>query len=249
MLQPARTKYRKQQKGRNTGNATRGAKVSFGEYGLKATTRGRLTARPSRVAIGIADDVPKRVGWRLLEPAMRLAEPVRIVVREGPADRLVDDLARHALDLVITDAPAHADERAVSQLLGESAIGVFAEARLARRLRRGFPRSLDGVPLLLPTNDTVLRRQVDQWLGDRGIVPDVVAEIQDAALLEVFAEEGAGAFVGPEAIASPTIRRVGTLRPLRQRFYAISVERRLAHPAVHAIASAARARLEGAATT
>ena len=45
MLQPARTKYRKQQKGRNTGNATRGAKVSFGEYGLKATTRGRLTAR------------------------------------------------------------------------------------------------------------------------------------------------------------------------------------------------------------
>ena len=45
MLQPARTKYRKQQKGRNTGVATRGAKVSFGEFGLKATTRGRLTAR------------------------------------------------------------------------------------------------------------------------------------------------------------------------------------------------------------
>ena len=45
MLQPARTKYRKQQKGRNTGSAQRGAKVSFGEYGLKAITRGRLTAR------------------------------------------------------------------------------------------------------------------------------------------------------------------------------------------------------------
>src|SRR4051795_2764105 len=45
MLQPARTKYRKQQKGRNKGVATRGNKVSFGEFGLKATTRGRLTAR------------------------------------------------------------------------------------------------------------------------------------------------------------------------------------------------------------
>ena len=50
MLQPARTKYRKQQKGRNTGVATRGAKVSFGEYGLKATTRGRLTARQLEAA-------------------------------------------------------------------------------------------------------------------------------------------------------------------------------------------------------
>ena len=50
MLQPARTKYRKQQKGRNTGVATRGNKVSFGEYGLKATTRGRLTARQLEAA-------------------------------------------------------------------------------------------------------------------------------------------------------------------------------------------------------
>jgi large subunit ribosomal protein L16 len=50
MLQPARTKYRKQQKGRNKGVATRGNKVSFGEYGLKATTRGRLTARQIEAA-------------------------------------------------------------------------------------------------------------------------------------------------------------------------------------------------------
>ncbi|TAK44209.1 MAG: 50S ribosomal protein L16 [Betaproteobacteria bacterium] len=50
MLQPARTKYRKQQKGRNTGVATRGARVSFGEYGLKATGRGRLTARQIEAA-------------------------------------------------------------------------------------------------------------------------------------------------------------------------------------------------------
>src|SRR2546426_8221696 len=50
MLQPARTKYRKQQKGRNTGVATRGTKVAFGEFGLKATTRGRLTARQLEAA-------------------------------------------------------------------------------------------------------------------------------------------------------------------------------------------------------
>ena len=50
MLQPARTKYRKQQKGRNTGIATRGARVAFGEYGLKAIGRGRLTARQLEAA-------------------------------------------------------------------------------------------------------------------------------------------------------------------------------------------------------
>ena len=50
MLQPARTKYRKQQKGRNTGISTRGSKVSFGEFGLKAVGRGRITARQIEAA-------------------------------------------------------------------------------------------------------------------------------------------------------------------------------------------------------
>ena len=47
MLQPARRKYRKEQKGRNTGIATRGANVSFGDFGLKATERGRILHRAS----------------------------------------------------------------------------------------------------------------------------------------------------------------------------------------------------------
>ena len=62
MLQPARTKYRKQQKGRNTGVATRGNKVSFGEYGLKALQRGRLTARQIEAAWGAMTRHIKRGG-------------------------------------------------------------------------------------------------------------------------------------------------------------------------------------------
>jgi LysR family transcriptional activator of nhaA len=221
---------------------------------LVDTVRGRLTGRPTRLAVGVADDVPKTIAYRILEPAMTLPEPVRVVVHEGPPDRLVAELDRRTLDMVISEAPASASttERVFNHPLGECGLSVFAEARLAKRLKKGFPRSLDAAPLLLPTPDTVLRRQIDQWLEDRGIVPDVVGELQDAALLSVFGEAGRGAFVAPDAIGESgiasfagNVRRVGAMKPLRQRFYAITVERRLVHPAVQAIAGAAREDLFG----
>jgi len=67
MLQPARRKYRKEQKGRNTGVATRGASVSFGDFGLKATERGRLTARSDRSCTS-CDLAPYQARWSYLHP-------------------------------------------------------------------------------------------------------------------------------------------------------------------------------------
>jgi LysR family transcriptional activator of nhaA len=216
---------------------------------LLDTVQGRPTGRPMRLAVGIADVVPKLIARRLLEPALHLGEPVHIVCREDRPERLLAELSLHSLDVVLTDAPAPAvGVQAYSHLLGESGVSFFAVARLAARYRAGFPASLDGAPMLLPTENTSLRRSLDQWLEAHGVRPRVIGEFEDSALLAVFGQDGIGIFPAAAAI-SEVVRRqyrvevVGKAAGVHERFYALSVERRLKHPAVVAISDAARQEL------
>ena len=211
--------------------------------------KGRPTGRPLRLAVGIADVVPKLVAFRILEPALAMPERVRLDCREDAQERLVPEVLSHALDMVIADAPAGPGlGRTYSHLLGECGVSVFGAPRFATKLREGFPRSLHGAPFLLPTADTALRRELDAWFDARKLAPEVVAEVPDAALLTTFAEAGLGVFASPDAIAPETglargLRRIGALKPLRARYYAITAERRINHPALSLIAGAAREKL------
>lgn len=208
---------------------------------------GRSAGRRVRLDVGIADVVPKLVVRRLLQPALMLPEPVRLVCREATLDKLLAELALHTLDVVISDAPVPTggNVRAFTHVLGESGVSIFGSAALARRYRPGFPRSLDGAPLVLPLENLALRRSLDQWFGKHAIAPRIVAEFEDSALLQVFGSDGAGMFAAPsvverEVIAQYGVRLVGRADGVRERFYAISAARRLEHPAVIAISDAAR---------
>lgn len=217
---------------------------------LLDVVKGRSPGRPLHLRVGISDVVPKLVAHRLLEPAMRLAEAVRIVCHEDHLDALLARLALHELDLVISDAPIgpQVKVRGFSHALGECGVHVFGTPKLAAARRRGFPGSLDGAPMLLPTEGSALRRSLDAWFDQRGIRPLVVGEFEDSALLKTFASQGAGLFAGPAAIdreirAQYAVKSVGPLEGVTERFYAISAERRLTHPAVRAITEAARGEL------
>ena len=212
--------------------------------------RGRPTRRPARLHVGIADVVPKLVAHRLLEIALRLDEPVQLVMREGKTEGLLAALATQAFDLLITDAPLgpQTKVRAYNHLLGECGVTFFAAPELARRHRRRFPASLDGAPMLLPTENTVLRRSLEQWFESVGVRPRIVAEVEDAALLKVFGQHGSGIFPVADVTADEVrrvhgVRSLGQTDAVRERFYAITVERRITHPAVAAITSSARERL------
>jgi LysR family transcriptional activator of nhaA len=188
----------------------------------------------------------------LLEPLRSLPQPVRIVCREDKPERLLADLSLHALDVVIADAPVGpgVSVRAFSHLLGECGTSLFAARRLAARWRRGFPGSLGGAPMLLPTENTALRRALDVWFEDQGLRPSIVAEVEDSALLKVLGQDGLGVFPAASAIEQQVkeqygVQVVGRLPTVRERFYAITVERRLKHPAVVAISKAARQELFG----
>lgn len=219
---------------------------------LTETLRGRPTGRPRRLSIGVADVVPKLVTHRLLEIAFELPEPVQVVCHEGKTERLLADLALNDYDLVLTDAPLppHVSVRAYNHALGECGVAFFATRALASRGQR-FPRSLDGAPMLLPTANTALRRSLDEFFQRHEVHPRVVAEFEDSALLKVFGQHGHGIFPAPEVLerevsAQYGVRAIGRTDEVVERFYAISVERRIKHPAVAAITEAARERIFGA---
>ncbi|MEI6669786.1 MAG: transcriptional activator NhaR [Acidobacteriota bacterium] len=211
------------------------------------TLRDRPVGRPLRLTVGIADVVPKLMAERVLAPALRMAEPVRLVCVEGHPERLLADLALHELDVILTDAPAspHVKIRAFSHVLGESEIAIFGCARLAAKYRRHFPASLQGAPMLLPTEGTALRRSLDQWFEAQGLRINVVGEFEDSALLKVFGLRGAGLFPASAVLTTDVeaqykVRLVGRVPDVRERLYAITVERRIKHPAVVAICEGAR---------
>ncbi len=207
----------------------------------------RPTHRPLRFTVGIDDVIPKEIVARLLAPALQLGRPVRLTCKEGTLDRLVADLAIHGSDLVLSDAPMSSafNFRVYNHHLGSSAVCWMAKTAMAAKLRRGFPNSMDGMPALLPTPDTAIRRALDQWADRNGIHPAVVAEFEDYALLRAFARAGHGVAPVPVVLEEQFRRqydllRVGLADTVQSEFYAISVERKVKHPAVAAIVEHAR---------
>ncbi|HEX8253999.1 MAG TPA: transcriptional activator NhaR [Thermoanaerobaculia bacterium] len=213
---------------------------------LRDTLRDRPTGRPVRVTIGIADVVPKLLAYRVLRPAFAAAAEIEMVCREASPETLIALLGQHEVDLVISDAPASGTPlRTYSQLLGESGTTFFAAPALANSAKKHFPKSLHGAPLLMPGEGTQLRRALELWLDSTGIVPKRVGEFDDLALMSAFGRAGAGIFPAPSAIEDElesqfNVRVVGRLPDVRQRFYAVSAERKIKNPIVSAITAAAR---------
>ena len=209
--------------------------------------KGRTVGRPLRLQVGIADVVPKLIVRRLLQPALDLPDQVQLVCYEDSFEQLLADLALHTLDIVIADAPVPpgSNVRAFNHLLGETGVSFFGSRALAAPLRRTFPQSLDGAPFLLPLEHLTLRRSLNQWFSKHHVSPRVIAEFEDSALLKAFAADGLGIFAAPTAVEAEImtqygVQLIGRTSEIRERFYAISVERRLKHPAVIAVSEAAR---------
>lgn len=213
-----------------------------------STMKERPTGRPLRFCVGIADVLPKTIAFRLIEPALRLRTPIHLICREDRPDHLLADLAVHDVDVVLSDAPASpaANIRAFNHLLGESDVSFLAPRKLSF-LKKGFPRSLDGAPFLLPLDNTALRRDLDEWFHSQKLRPAVMGEFADLALLRVFAEEGFGVFAVPSVMEDQMRRygfyKIGVTTKITIRFYAISVERQVRHPAVAAVCEAAQFRV------
>jgi LysR family transcriptional activator of nhaA len=217
---------------------------------MVGAVEGRSTGQTLRLDVGVVDVVPKMVVRRLLQPALGLSTSVRLVCHEGVFEKLLADLALHTLDIVISDSPVPSGSgiRAFNHLLGETGISFFGTAPLVRTYKEGFPGSLDGAPMLLPLENLTLRRSLNQWFDRNAIRPHAVAEFEDSALLKMFGADGLGLFAAPtivesEVVAHYGVQLLGRAEEIRERFYAITAERRLKNPAVVAISESARQEL------
>ncbi|MEJ7609128.1 MAG: transcriptional activator NhaR [Bryobacteraceae bacterium] len=214
---------------------------------LQDVLKGRPHGRTLRLFVGISDMVPKLIAYRILQPALSMSEPVQIICEEDSPERLLAELAEHRLDVVLSDMPVTSLVRvkAFNHLLGTCGVTLFAAAQIAARYRKGFPACLDYAPFLLPTEGSSLRSALNQWLDEHKIRPKLVGEFKDSALMKTFGQAGAGIFAAPSAIEKEVrehykVSVIGRVDSVTERFYAISVERKLKHPAVLAIREAAR---------
>src|SRR5512137_2622306 len=214
---------------------------------LQQVLKGAPSQERIPFSVGVADVIPKLVAARMLQSAVDGVKDLRLVCREGPLPALLASLAMHDLDAVLSDGPAPESVRvkAFAHLLVECGVVLLAAPRLAH-LRKGFPGSLAGAPMLLPAAGTALRQGLEAWLEAREVEPVVAGEFDDGALLKAFGARGMGVFAVPDKIekevcAQYGVTVVGRAEEVRERFYALTVERRLRHPAVVAIAEAARA--------
>ncbi len=207
----------------------------------------RPTHRPLRLVVGIDDVVPKEIAQRLLEGALRLNQPVQLVCREGTLEHLLAALLVQEVAVLLSDSPItpSLNLKAYNHQLGSCGASWMAAPGIAKALRPTFPKSLDGAPVLLPTADTAIRRALDQWLDKHNVRPVIVGEFEDYALMREFAREGYGVVPVPDVLQTQFRRELGLLtlgsaRNVQAQFYAISMERKIRHPAVEAIIERAK---------
>lgn len=203
---------------------------------------GKLGCQGVRLALGVADALPKMLVYRLIEPVFRLGEQVQVFCHEDKAERLLADISVRGFDLVLSDTPITpaSGSKAFNHLLGESGVSVFGTPELAAQYRQDFPRSLMDAPFLLPTGNTVLRRSLDQWFDQQGIAPKIVAELEDSSLMKTFGGGGIGLFVAPTSVDAEIRRQyavepAGRIDAVQERFYAITMQKKQLNPAVAAI--------------
>ncbi len=216
---------------------------------LTQRVKSKQALLPTTLNVGVVNSIPKLVALRVVEPALNLEDPVRVICREGDLDFLLGDLAVHRLDLIISDhpLPSGSHVKAYNHSLGESDISFFAHKSIAKQFQR-FPDDLDDAPMLLPVSNSPLRRSLEDWFDRQEVTPRVVAEFDDSALLKAFGEAALGVFPAPTTIADEVCsmyhsRVIGRVSEIGERYFAISPERRLKHPAVLAITESARRRL------
>ena len=217
---------------------------------LQDVLAGHTPGAALTLKVGVAMVVPKLLAYRVLEPVLHLDESVRLICHEAPLVDLLADLSVHKLDVVLADSPINPtlNIRAYNHLLGESGISFFATPRQARELKSDFPTSLHGTRMLMPSGGSTLRRDLEGWFERNQITPQIVAEFDDRALMKAFGERGTGVFTSPTAVEKDVldkygVKTIGRSEELTERYYLISAERRIKHPAVSAITQAARNQL------
>ncbi len=197
--------------------------------------------------VGMADSMAKAVVYRLLEPALDVSVPVRLICSVGKFPDLLAQLALNRLDLVVAEEPVtkRVSVRAFNYPLGSTPMSFFCTPKLRASLKGTFPKCLNDAPLLIQGTSASIRTSLEAWLTRQHVYPRIVGEFDDLTLLKTFGGQGRGVFMSASVLEAETVVQygvevIGRSDEMLEHFYAISVERRISHPCVAAIALVAK---------
>lgn len=195
----------------------------------------------NKITVGVSDGLPKLVAHQLLEPIIASGN-IRIVAHEGEFEDLLADLALHRLDIVLADRPAPSNKslHLYSDALAQSPIAWYCSKKFLNVLEKGFPECLNHLPILLPTPHSTVRVLLDQWFLKNDIVPNIVGEFEDSALLKTFAYSGMGAFPACKLIQADLMQtyhfeQLGECENIFEYFFAIRSDKKIQNPLVEMI--------------
>lgn len=213
---------------------------------LAEEVRAAASAQTARITLGLSDGISKLAAHALLAPVLDTPN-LHLVCHEGEFESLLAELALHRLDVVLAGQPAPRNPslRLHSERLVDAPVEWYGAAKWVSPARcRRFPRSLDEVPVLLPTGHSALRARLDRWFESEGLKPQIVGEFEDSALLAVFAARGLGVFPvshlgADQAFPLSGLRLLGRCTEVREDVHAIVSRRGQNHPLVRRLLSLA----------
>lgn len=189
---------------------------------------------PSRVSlqVGALDSIPKQVTLQITKAAYK-AGKCHVSVLEGKADEIFRELMAHKLDLVVTNyIPNGVDVKGlIHRTLSKQTICIFGSEKY-KPLRKGFPDSINGQPMILPTYDSQLRSDLEHWFKTKSIKVDAVAESQDIGLKKLMAIEGLGLIPAAthtvnREILNGELFEIGKLGLITEELFLVSAQRRI----------------------
>lgn len=209
---------------------------------LSETLRLTPSDRPLTLRAGISASIHKLIAYHLLQPAMAGERPVQLECQTGRTEDLVLSLKRKELDVILTDymPKVQDDGNLTVHPLAGSSISLFAAPELAGQLRDNFPESLNDQPLLANAVDAPYFERLMKWFSLNGVRMNLVARIDDSALIKVFGSQGYGVFAAPTAIQEEVCRqyeveRIASIDEVMDELFAITRDRRISHEGVRAI--------------
>jgi len=195
----------------------------------------RLKPLKPTLHIGALDSVPKQIVFQLVKAAYKI-QSCQITMSEGKSEELLRELRAHEIDLVLTNfLPSGIEAKGLfPRSISRKGVSFYGASRF-KHLRKGYPQSISGVPIILPTYDSKLRYDLDHWAKLHEVELNVIAETQDVAMKKIMAVNGLGLIPA----ASHTVTRqvlegelieVGSLQGVYEDLFILAAHRKMVNP-------------------
>jgi len=195
----------------------------------------RLKPLKPSLHLGALDSVPKQIVLQLVKQAFKIS-PCQITLSEGKSDELLRELTAHRMDLIVTNfLPTGIDAKGLYPKSITKKNVAFYGAPKFKTLRKNFPKSISGVPMILPTYDSQLRQNLDHWAKANQIALNIVIESQDISVKKLVAINEMGLVPTATHTVAGQLKRgelveIGQLQGVYEELFLITAQRKIENP-------------------